>query len=89
MHIGESDQAVFLTQLGSGVAAIAKDAEVLRPGTFTHDKYRQGFAPVSLPGWIAPGIFTELHKRLMCRRNLLAQEASRGTNVVTWHHHQA
>ncbi|MNV61649.1 hypothetical protein D3C71_1541650 [compost metagenome] len=89
MHIGVGDQAVFLAQLRRGVAAIAKNAEILRPGTFTHDKHRQGFAPVGLPGRIAPGIFTEFHKRLMCRRNLFTQVTGRGAKVVAWHYHQA
>ncbi|MNF17886.1 hypothetical protein D3C80_2216590 [compost metagenome] len=56
---------MFLIKFWRGVTVVAKDAEVLRTGTFAHDQNGQGFTTMGLPVRIQLSVFTDFDKRLL------------------------
>ncbi|MNP09650.1 hypothetical protein D3C76_1017640 [compost metagenome] len=89
MHIGEGNDALLAIEQRSGVARVAEDAEVIRPRAFAYHQHGQRLAPVGLPGRRPAGVGADLAQRFMGRRQLLAQIAIGGVQVVAGHHQQA
>ncbi|MCY1360140.1 hypothetical protein D9M69_467520 [compost metagenome] len=88
-HVAEGRDAELGAQPRRGVAAVAEDAEVLRPRAFAYHQHRQRLALVALPGRSLVGIGADLAQRRLGQGQLLARIAVGRVQVVAGHHQQA
>ena len=87
--VAECHQAVFLRQLRRGIAVVAKQAEVFRPGALTHYKYGERLALVAGPGGRQGRVLADLAERLGGTADFFPHVVHRSADVVARHHHQA
>ncbi|MDT4841455.1 hypothetical protein FQZ97_753080 [compost metagenome] len=88
-HVAEGGNAGLGTEQRRGVAAVAEDAEILRPRAFAYHQHSQRLALVGLPGRGLVGVRADLVQRLPGHGQLFAHIAVGGVQVVAGHHQQA